>query len=329
MPQKVNIKTIAELSGVSVATVSRIINQNGRFSAETEARVRKVMDDLHYYPNTVAKSLRQKHSMVIGILVPDITNSHFSRLILEIQNYLFTFGYSVLICNTNEDNSLEKQHLDALISQRVSGILCLTGNRCVINGSIPVVYLDRRPQGYKDNEDCLVESDNMTGGRLAALSLLEAGCKNIAVLYAKDVDINHQMRFESAVSVLKEHGMKADVISIDRVSAPLATAAVKQLVRKNPTIDGLVCTSDLLAVGAFLGLLELGIPVPGKIKLTGYDDSPLAGVYNPSITSIHQDAKSMSQSAVDMLLQMVGGEQVPHNHVVLPVRLIERETTRG
>ena len=111
MPQKVNIKTIAELSGVSVATVSRILNQNGRFSAETEARVRKVMDDLHYHPNTVAKSLRQKHSMVIGILVPDITNSHFSRLILEIQNYLFTFGYSVLICNTNEDISLEKQHL--------------------------------------------------------------------------------------------------------------------------------------------------------------------------------------------------------------------------
>lgn len=87
--ETVSIKTIALLSGVSVATVSRVINQNGRFSAETEARVRQVMKNLNYHPNTVAKSLRESHSRVVGVILPDITNPHFARLVLEIETYLF------------------------------------------------------------------------------------------------------------------------------------------------------------------------------------------------------------------------------------------------
>ncbi|MBR2764744.1 MAG: LacI family DNA-binding transcriptional regulator [Blautia sp.] len=328
MPQKINIKTIAALSGVSVATVSRIINQNGRFSAETEARVRKVMEDLNYHPNTVAKSLRQDHSMVIGILVPDITNTHFSRLILEIETCLFRFGYSTLICNTNEDRELEKQHMDALISQRVSGILCLTGNRQTAAGSIPVVYLDRRPDGYTEAEDHLVESDNRQGGCLQASALLDAGCSNIAVLYAKGVDLNHMMRLEGCCQTLAMSGINAKALSVDRVSAPLATAAIRELAAQDPHIDGLACTNDLLAVGAFLGLLEMGIRVPEMLKLTGYDDSPLANVYNPSITSIHQDAQAMARSAADMLLRMIDGESISGKHIMLPTRLITRGSTK-
>ncbi|MBQ9064388.1 MAG: LacI family DNA-binding transcriptional regulator [Blautia sp.] len=327
MSQKASIKTIAELSGVSVATVSRIINQNGRFSAETEARVRKIMDDLNYYPNTVAKSLRQKHSMVIGIIVPDITNTHFSRLILEIENYLFQYGYSILICNTNEDENLEQRHLDTLISQRVSGILCLTGRRHIIPVNIPVVYLDRRPEGYIEKEDYLVESDNLMGGCLAARSLIESGCRSIGIVYAPTVDINHNMRCEGAAQMITEAGLVPAYIKAQRVSAPIATDAVMDYFKNNPSPDGLVCTNDLLAVGAFLALMELGISVPGKVKITGYDDSPLAGVYSPSLTSIHQDAKAMSKCAADMILKMIDGLPPAKSHEIIPVRLISRETT--
>lgn len=143
MGQGVNMKTIAELAGVSVATVSRVINQNGRFSAETEANVRRVMRELHFHPNTVAKSLKENRSNMVGVIVPDITNPHFAKMVLEIEKKLFDDSYVTIICNTNESRTLEQRYMDALISMRVSGIVLISGNRTYDLNGIPVIYVER------------------------------------------------------------------------------------------------------------------------------------------------------------------------------------------
>lgn len=329
MKEKVNIKIIAQKAGVSVATVSRVINQNGRFSAETEAAVRRVMKEMDYHPNTVAKSLREKHSRVIGVVVPDITNLHFARLVLEIENYLFAHSYSTVICNTNESDKLEKKHIDTLISQRVSGIIFISGKRHYSIDDIAVVYVDRRPDDYEKNNECaVVESDNEKGGYLAAMKLIEKGCKDIAILYSYDTDYNHKMRYNGYKKALAEHNLTEHPINADYVSAGVATERIKDYINAGNKTDGLVCTTDILAIGAIVGLEELGLSVPGQIKVTGYDDSMLASLYNPTITSIHQSLSDMAKKSVDMLLYMIDEEAKVNELHILPVRLIERATTK-
>lgn len=329
MKEKVNIKTIAQRAGVSVATVSRVINQNGRFSAETEATVKRVMKEMDYHPNTVAKSLREKHSRVIGVIVPDITNSHFARLVLEIENYLFAHSYSTVICNTNESDKLEKKHIDTLISQRVSGIIFISGKRHYSLDNIAVVYVDRRPDDYEKNSECaVVESDNEKGGYLAAMKLIEKGCKDIAILYSYDTDYNHKMRYNGYKKALAEHNLTEHPINVDYVSAGVATERIKDYINAGNKTDGLVCTTDILAIGAIVGLEELGVSVPGQIKVTGYDDSVLASLYNPTITSIHQSLGDMAKKSVDMILDMIDEEAKVNELHILPVRLIERATTK-
>lgn len=328
MKEKVNIKTIAELSGVSVATVSRVINQNGRFSAETEANVKRVMKELNYRPNTVAKSLREKHSKVIGVIVPDITNPHFARLVLEIEKHLFEYSYSTVICNTNESEELEQKHVDTLISQRVSGIIFISGIRHYNLDDIVVVYVDRRPGDYDESLDCVVESDNENGGYLAAKRLIECGCKKIAILYSYDMDYNQKMRYQGYKRALEENNMKERTINVNYISAPVATEKVKEYIDSGESFDGLVCTTDILAVGAILGLQERNLSVPEQVKVTGFDDSMMANLYHPSISSIHQSVFDMAQKSVELLLDMLDEGEVECMYSILPVRLVERDTTK-
>ena len=120
---RITVKDIAQMAGVSVATVSRVINQNGRFSAETERRVRKIIEEYDYQPNQLAKGLRQRHNSAVGIIVPNIANEFFSSMILAMQTKLFESGYASMIYNTNASLDLERQCQALLASQGVSGVI--------------------------------------------------------------------------------------------------------------------------------------------------------------------------------------------------------------
>ena len=328
MSQKVNMKTIAELAGVSVATVSRVINQNGRFSAETEANVKRVMKELHFYPNTVAKNLKENRSNVIGVIVPDITNPHFARLVLEIEKRLFEYSYLTVICNTNEVKELEQRHVDSLITQRVSGILIISGSKTYDLNDIPVIYVDRCPDDYKAGQHCIVESDNESGAYMATRKLIDSGCKNIAILYSCHTDRNQKMRYRGYKKAVEEVGFKEQTIHVDSISSSIATEAVKRYIESGNVVDGLVCTTDALAIGAIIGLQEKHLSVPEQVKVTGYDDSILAVLYHPSVSSIHQYVNRMAEKTVALLLAMIEKEHIDQMHNVLPVRLVERASTK-
>ena len=159
--KNISIKQIAKLSGVSVATVSRVINNNGRFSEETRERVMKIINEYNYTTNMAAKSLRVSKSKTIGVIVPDVNNGFFSELVLEIEKYFFSHGYSVFICNTNQDEAKEKSYFKSLDSKLVDGIICISAisidpAKC-IKRNIPVVFIN--------NKDYKLERDgvNFTG----------------------------------------------------------------------------------------------------------------------------------------------------------------------
>ncbi|MDD2533518.1 MAG: LacI family DNA-binding transcriptional regulator [Eubacteriales bacterium] len=328
-----NIKQIAELSGVSVATVSRVINQNGRFSSETEARVRRVIEESGYVPNFVAKSLRTSKNHVIGIIVPDILNSHFAGLVLELEKKLFAHGYSTVICNTNESIELEKKHIDTLIAQQVSGVIFISGTKtCKVTQDIPAVYLDRRPASYCEPSDrVLIESDNRTGGYLATQKLIESGCRNIAVFCSRDMDTNQQARFIGYQEALAESGLSCDeamTFDLHEVSILQARDEMLRIFPSIPNLDGVLCMTDTIALGVITGLHELNITIPEQVSVTGFDDAPLAAYFQPPLTTIRQDIGALSGAAVESLIKMINGEKLESQHVVVPVSLVVRKSTR-
>jgi LacI family transcriptional regulator len=332
MNEKVNIKKIAELAGVSVATVSRVINQNGRFSADTEARVKKIIEDCNYVPDGMAKGLRTSRTNTVGVIVPDIVSAHFARLVLEIEKELFKYSYSTVICNTNESKELEEKHVKTLVSQHVSGIIYISGNQHYsIAKDIPSIYIDRRPKDYKKHKNTIViESDNENGGYLATKALLAQNCKRIAVMRVFRLDYNQEARYLGYCKAMQEANQTIDkslILSTKNISIEAASQTIICALNQGLKFDGLMCTTDSLAIGAVLALKEMGKSVPEDVLVTGFDDIPITAIYSPSITTIHQDVVKMASEATSVILDMILHKEIKERHITIPVWVVERTST--
>jgi len=326
----INMKEIAMLAGVSASTVSRVLNKNGRYSAETEARVLEIIRKYDYTPNMSAKGLRTSRNSFVGIIVPDITNSHFASLVLELEKAMFEEGYSCMICNTNENALLEDRHVKALMAQNARGIFITGTHIYEKTKNIPFIYLDRRPRGYHGNI-FMIESDNTMGGYLATKELLDMGCKHPAILSAPNVDYNQRARFEGFKKAIRERGMtRGDYDIIDAEDTLMSTSekAVMDAISDGVRFDGLMCTTDTMSAGANVGLRKCGISVPDDVLLTGYDDSPIAEVVGSGITSVRQNLSAMVNTAVSIFLSMLE-EKAPEQMLYsIPVTLVKRDSTQ-
>lgn len=196
MAQKsISIKEIAKMANVSVATVSRVINNNGRFSKETKEKVEALIKEYGYTTNIAAKSLRTSKSKTIGLIVPNIDNAWFSQLALAIEKQFFDNNYSVFICNTSQDEKKEVAYFKSLDSKMVDGIICISGIEEIpshfLSRDIPIVCIDRKPKDH--SEAYYVESNHYSGGYQATEELINQGCKNIAILSRnKSLSVNRQ-----------------------------------------------------------------------------------------------------------------------------------------
>lgn len=331
MKRATSIKEIAKLAGVSTATVSRVINQNGRFSRETETRVRRIIAQNDYMPNMTAKGLRTNHTHVVGIMVPDITNPHFSSIVLKLEMKLFRRGYSCLICNTNENEELERKHIKSLTSQNVSGIVMISSTRNYAElGALPIVYLDR-PSRSGEHSGIMIESDNEMGGYLATRELLNAGCRKVAILKCISNDTNQVARYEGFCRALAERGIgegEAIRVNLREVSIEAARTATLELIDGKTAFDGVMCTTDTLASGVVIALRERGLQIPRDVLVTGFDDSQLAAVCGPGLTSVRQNVDEMARLAAELLLKMIRGERPSRLYYRLPVSVTVRDSTR-
>lgn len=330
MTKNINMKEIAKLAGVSIATVSRIINQNGRFSQATEERVNQIIKEHNYSIDSSPSNIWKAQKCNIGIIVPDITNPHFSALILQMQMALFYSGYSTIICNTNESEILEQKHVKTLKAQNVAGVILISGNRYhAALRKYPVVYVDR-PHLGDDDDAVIIESDNEYGGYIVANEILRAGCKNIIFLMSKIKDINQRLRYNGYLRALKEHGMQERIEYIqntENVSIYAGKASITSIIQKNLSFDGIIATTDTLAAGAYLALREYGIKVPEQVKLAGFDDCIIADICGTGITSVKQDVANMASIAVDMLLRQINGEKISTTKRQLTLTLSRRSST--
>ena len=326
MGNNVSIKDIAKMAGVSIATVSRVINKNGKVAKETEEKILQIMKENNYVPNLLAKGIRTNKVTTVGIVIPDISNEFFSKIAKQIQTLFFAKGYASIICNTSEDDKIEKQCIEMLQAQQVGGIIHIVSEKANKENKIliPTVYLDREPQFSNKRKDmAIIESDNLSGGYIATDAMIKKGCKNIICLSPKDVVSTHKKRSQGYADSMNENGLNQKIITVDNVSLEEGYNKTKEYI-KNNKIDGIFATTDIIAIGAIKAIKEAGFKIPENVKVFGYDASNMSEVIETPLSTIVQPIEEMTLAAVEMLEKNMNGEKIKENRLILPVKIKER-----
>jgi len=334
---KYSIKDIAELSDVSVATVSRVINDNGRFSEETRKKVEQIIEETGYQPNLSAKSLRMNKSFSIGVLVPDITNYFFAEVVQQIEEILFDKGYSTFICNTDRDKEKEDAYLSMLESKDVDGLIIISGTdefgfdyNIDSEKRIPYICIDREP---KNNLETIFISSNHYQGAFEAtneLILSDYQCPMI-VMHSRQSPSSRErlMGFQDALKHNKiVYNQNINRLVIDINDQHFDTTLLNHL-KSNPDIDGIFAINDKIAINILSTLEKENIDVPNQIRLIGFDNSPLSQSTSPTLTSVKQDTYKIAKTAVKKLLDLTVLPELDLGKTFLiPVSLEKRESTR-
>lgn len=340
MKKKANlsIKDIASLAGVSTATVSRVLNDNGRFSEKTREKVMTIVKENGYVTNMAAKSLRVSKSKSIGLIVPNINNEWFSAIALEVENYFFKRDYSVFICNTSQDEEKEIAYFKSLDSKMVDGIISISGREEIptdfINRDIPIVCIDRKPADHSGVY--YVESNHYSGGYLATEELIKNGCKRIAIVSRKNsLSVNNQ-RMLGYLQALKDYNLEIDpdlqiLLNTTSNNYESSIAATEKMIDDGLQFDGVFATNDWRAYGVIMGLANKNISVPEQVKIVGFDDNSIANMLTPKLSSIRQNTKGIAQTASDILMNLMQKTevQIENKRVIFPVEVIQRESSKN
>lgn len=333
----ITIKLVAEKAGVSVATAARVMGGYGSFSEKARKKVIKAAGELSYMPNAIAKSMRQKRTNTIGIVVSDIQAPFFSKLVWTIDNVVSKHGYNVLICNTDEITDKEIKHLRALYERRVDGLIVsstLRNNveiseeqRALYEGDIPVLFVDRRVNGI----NCpLVASDNYKGSYDGAKYLLELGHRKIGVI-ASNQNINSiKDRLDGFKAALKEYNVEFDennmVSYCERAHIHEdAVASSYNFLLSHPDITAIYAINHPVYRATWSVLKSLNKKIPEEISILGWGDSELAEALQ--MTVITQPVRSMGTCAAEMMLDMIEGNS-PSKEYIFDTEIISRYSCR-
>jgi len=321
------IKDVAKRAGVSVTTVSRVLNNRGYIGEATRKKVYKAMEELDYQPNEVARSLFRKKSNIIGLIVPTVAHPFFGEMTSYIETYAYSRGYKVLVCNSQLDSSKEQEYIWMLRRNQVDGIIMASHTLDVEEYKkleLPVVAFDR----FISKKIPYVTSDNYQGGKLAVELLLELGCTTIAHMCGSlNLDMLANQRHRAFMDVAEERKVPYFTVETDInvFEVKKYEELLLDLFSRHPDVDGLFLNSDIMAVAAMKVCSKLGKRVPEDVKIIGYDDVSIASLVSPEITTIRQPLEQMSELSVRLIEGLVDKKPVSVENC-LPVELIRRGT---
>ncbi|MFC5407162.1 LacI family DNA-binding transcriptional regulator [Cohnella soli] len=322
----VTIRDIAEKVGVSVTTVSRVLNNRGYLSDGLKKRVHEAMEEMNYQPNEVARSLSRKKSNILGLIIPDISHPFFAQMTKHMEYYAYKHGYKLMLCNSLLDKKKEKEYIDLLRASQVDGIIMGSHTMSVkeyLSIKLPLVTLDRQIS----ESIPYISSDNYRGGSLATQLLLRKNCNKIAYLSGNlQLNMLAKQRHDAFVRQAKGKGVEYIVKQTDMNGFQYKKYEnlVRELFQEHPDIDGVFASSDMLALQVVRECRRLGKSVPDQVKVVGYDGIQIGGTED--LTTIAQPIKEMGRLAVQHLLQQIAGEETPLE-TILPVKLLEKGTT--
>jgi LacI family sucrose operon transcriptional repressor len=322
------LKDVAERCGVTVTTVSRMLNNRGYISEKTKKKIRQAMKELNYQPNEFARALSLKKSRYIGLIVPSASNMYFCKVIDSVEHSITQNGYKLLLCTSNLEAKKEIEYFDMLSANKVAGVIIASHTQDLdkdINIDAPVISIDRVISPRIPS----VCSDNYQGGVLAAEHLIDKGCKKLAhISGSTNLNMDANKRYYGFKEVCEKRGIPHIVIDAteEQFMSMRYETIISTLLDKYPDVDGIFTSNDIIAAQVITICSKRDIKIPGQIKIVGYDDIDLCTLYNPSITTIHQSVNDISRYAVESILFKAENKTIPST-VTFPVTLIERETT--
>ncbi|MGM3390006.1 LacI family transcriptional regulator [Stutzerimonas stutzeri] len=328
-----NIRRVAELAGVSVATVSRALRTPKVVSPETREKVFKAVEQAGYRPNLMAVQFRSRKTRNLVVLVPAISNVFFARVISGIQEKAQTYGYRVLLCNTYGREDLESEYAELVHAHQADGVIQLrafnpfaaSGNR---EATLPPMV---NACEILDDAPCpTVSLDNRAAARAMTEHLLNLGHQRIGLIKGPQGSPLTRERIAGYEDALRKVGIEPDPSLLCRGNFSLQAGydAAKRLLAHSNRPTAIFCENDEMAIGAISCIRQAGLRVPGDISVAGFDDIPFSAFCDPPLTTICQPAEAFGQHAVEMLVALSENRPLGSDkHRVLPFKLVTRAST--
>ena len=330
MPRKVTIRDISRASGTSASTVSRVLTGSARVSRTKREAVERAMQRLNYRPSAIARSLKTKTTHTVSLLLNDITNPFYSAIARGVEEEANREGYSLILCNTNEDAEREEQYLEVMQSKRVDGIILGPSGQnedyiCELAQHTPLVQIDRQIACVNA---AAVLVDNEESAYRATRLLLEKGHQRIGVaLWQKRIATMAQ-RHAGYARALAEAGLSVDpnlVVTSTVIAVEHAAQLISDLLQSDSTPTALFAFNNQIGISVLLAAQRLGLRIPADLAVIVFDDLPIFELFTPSITVIKQPAFEIGVEAMRLLVkQMRGSEDFSPEVKILPTELIQR-----
>ena len=327
----VNQRDVAKLAGVSSATVSRYINSVGFISEDIKKRIAIVIDELNYQPNLIARSLKMRNSNTIGFIFPDIENTFFISLIKKAEEVAFESGYTVILCNTQNNPEKEKLYIRALKGKMVDGFIIITSFKSkeylekALKGE-KVVFLDR-DVGMNET---VVKLDNARGIEMAVDYLTGLGHRKIGYINVKpDITIGIE-RLEGYNTGLKKAGIPYDqnLVKFSGFSIESSYEKTKELFSQKTQPTALIPISNRVTIGALRALKDLKIKIPDDVSVVGFDDITTADLLTPPLTVIEQPAYDFGEEGIKILIEKINGTDNGIRIINLEPEIVIRESCK-
>jgi LacI family repressor for deo operon, udp, cdd, tsx, nupC, and nupG len=335
------MRDVAERAGVSTATVSRAYSSPERVSPEVRERIMRAALDLNYTLNLVARNLSRNESGAVLVVVPDIGNPFFSKILKGIESRARDLSYSVLIGDIGSDPGQIETFARDVAARRADGLILLNGRAPALNmAEVPGEPPRERPLGYPvvvvseripDARLPTVGIDNVAAAKAAVLHLIEAGHRRVAHIAGPVANVLTKERLVGYLAAMRSVGLEPDAGAI--VHGDFSIASGRQAVRAFMGIEkrpsAIFASNDEMAMGAIGELKRLGLSVPGDVAVVGFDDIEFSEICDPPLTTIHQPRFEMGQVAMSLLVRRLRGDIQGDEEIVLPAELIVRASTTG
>jgi LacI family transcriptional regulator len=325
------IRDVAEKANVSVATVSRVLNGQSGFSAETEHRVREAIASLGYQYNAIARNLKTNKTNIIAVLLPQVETTFYVKILDGIENAAQSHGYSVIICHVGASGIRTQEYIKMLMHRRVDGIIgCSLPpkeeiDKFMAECGIPCVLASTLSTRYSIP---YIRVDDFQASYAATTYLISKGHRKIAMLSGSKSDmIAGKLRLDGFKKAMEDHGLPVhqNLIEYTGFSYETGLQATRNLLKRGAEFTGIVACCDEVAVGAISAAYEFGIKVPEQLSVIGYDNTKTAKMAVPRLTTVSQPLYSMGKQAFDMLCtEMEQGKRALNR--ILPYEIVERDS---
>lgn len=333
MRNAVTLADVAKAAGVHPGTASRSLNEQteNQVSKETARRVQKIAKQMGYTPNTVARGLRTKKSMSIGVIVPDLTNPIFPPMVRGVDSYLLSRSYSVLVVNTDNNHEVEKKLFNSLMERQVDGLIIATGQneKGTISEyhrlGVKAVMVNRELNGVPYPA---VIGDDGNGIRMAIEHLASLGHKKLLHLAGPAASSTSRTRSQAFTDNCKRLGLQARIVKTEAYSVDAGQWAMDKYLDQYPyEITAVLAGNDLLALGVYHSLRLHGLRCPQDVSVVGFNDMPFSNDFQPPLTTIKAPYFDMGVEAARLILSQIDGVDNGPMKVTLPVSLIIRGST--